>query len=1648
MLDALQWRPSRRLRHLTAVSLHNLFDPQAPPGACGAQQAVTKPPGYRYELDTWDVARGAWRLYYRSEELPADHDLDWDRLAFDPESPQALSGVRHRRDVGSLRLRVVAAAPAPPPAASLDPNDAWWTRQAGNGPAAGASGGSAGGADAVEERAASCVGSAAEERGAGVEDCAAPDPAGAWGPAGASASDYAAQLQPRLGRSDGGSSSRGSASEPHATPPRQGGAQAESAQEHPPPPPSPLPPGVCDAGQSQGAGRAVARLVRRVVARVVAGAGEQLQGGQELAADQGSQEGPELVAMPGQAQAHAQQGQQAMTEEPREGVEGLVRRVFSRVARQGQPPTPPLSQQPQQLQEEAVASALVSRVFDRLLGRTPQQAPGPTQPAPSQSAGAHGPACVTLCGSCNACRAAAATDGSAASPWGLDAAPGLARCSSRGSSRSPSPSRSHSGGGSISGSGSGSGSSCSVDSEPSGSSSSQRVGPGPHDGPDTHAAAPAAPAHEGWATAVPTAVTAAAIKEDGAAGRSALQELEAAAVDAVAETEAEAAVPLLPGRVVAEYVFQLRQLVPLEPRALQRLWAANLPIFTLAPDRRPHTLRSALPPPPAPPPPPPPPPVAWPPAAASGPGGRGGVPAMAPGAGFGGKPPRRVPSAVAAPGGSLGSLAEATGEAAAADKRALLRWLLSGSSIVQPLQAQGSLEEELAEDAALAAAAAAQQQGRSGGGSRGVSASGGLGSGPAGFGGAGAGGGSGAGGEVVSGEGTGGGGGGGGGWGAGRGLHHGRLSAEDAAALLDPGPAPGFIPGAMAVLFNRQELPRGSSAASTNRLGLGLGLGLCLGGSQASRSTASLPASPLPIAAAVNNIVPALPPRGPSPLLPPLLAPSRRGGGAMSVSSSASDLLQHAQYEHGTAAHQPAVQRLPYSAGASYDNLLSAAAAHGGGAGLASYMFGGSPSPGQSLSGAAQAQEPSLNAMGGAALSSLPVARAGSPPPRPHSTGPLLSSRGGWPGGDGPTLDGLPAPPFLAPAAPSDGASLASSSGSPVVGAAPPRPGHGHRRSLTALPFGAASKAFSDPSLALAAQQTPLPNRSEGQTWASAAGALAAGGPGLGAGGAGGGPGVRRRGAGVLPHSASQPAGVQRLCDVPEVRASIRRLTHLQERLHDARSAARSVRLRLEAVAGARGRSDQLEDAAQRTRAERDGWAARAEEAARAGQALRAAVAQRRRALAERAGALRHAASVLQTSEERRLRAEAQLEGPEGRGRLAALTAALVARRSAMVAELGRIYQIEPVSEALLEPDPLDLTLESSWAGAAEPSPREEQEQADAAQAAAAAAAARLPASARAVVVSGAGAGGGAPRPMRLAVMGLEVPPDLVRRCLQGPTNWSPLDLGRAYDADQRTAASLGYLAAVLNLAASYLAVPLRYPVAPRVSVSYISDPVPPSVAVRSGMGGYGNGWGGSCGAQGYAPAIGIPAAPNAPMPMQHSPSSQHAAAAAAATAPGGEWRLLSLATGSLNAAAAPAPPPPAPPPAVGLIPGPRGVGTAGRLAVFSSLLNYALDPRVAATPAGALGEDAHPQGLNPSAGLPLFWGDGARDRTRFAYAVHLLCKDVEQLLGALGIPPVAPEQPLQNLYVLVSAAAAATAAAGRGAGGAGQGGGRGGGRG
>lgn len=193
-----------------------------------------------------------------------------------------------------------------------------------------------------------------------------------------------------------------------------------------------------------------------------------------------------------------------------------------------------------------------------------------------------------------------------------------------------------------------------------------------------------------------------------------------------------------------------------------------------------------------------------------------------------------------------------------------------------------------------------------------------------------------------------------------------------------------------------------------------------------------------------------------------------------------------------------------------------------------------------------------------------------------------------------------------------------------------------------------------------------------------------------------------------------------------------------------------------------------------------------------------------------------------------------------------------------------------------------------------------------------------------------------------------------------------------SFDADVRLAAALGYLAHVVERLGQYLGVPLRYPLHPCMSRSRIEDPAPPL-------------WGVAAPAKAGAGSPGGEAAPMLPHPDL---AFRRAAGGAGVEGSGGSM----LWAGTLGG-----PQPPLTRSAA------SGSGGAGALAAAGPTL------------------------------LPLF--PEGRDRTRFAYAVYLLSKDLEQLLSAHELSSCGPGQPLQNLYMLVAAAAAALPCRGSGAG-------------
>lgn len=67
---------------------------------------------------------------------------------------------------------------------------------------------------------------------------------------------------------------------------------------------------------------------------------------------------------------------------------------------------------------------------------------------------------------------------------------------------------------------------------------------------------------------------------------------------------------------------------------------------------------------------------------------------------------------------------------------------------------------------------------------------------------------------------------------------------------------------------------------------------------------------------------------------------------------------------------------------------------------------------------------------------------------------------------------------------------------------------------------------------------------------------------------------------------------------------------------------------------------------------------------------------------------------------------------------------------------------------------------------------------------------------------------------VRLSICGLELPPSLARRGLEGTMGWNG-----TYDEEQRVAAALGAMSHVVERLAWVLGIPLRYPLVPQVSL-------------------------------------------------------------------------------------------------------------------------------------------------------------------------------------------------------------------------------------
>ena len=188
---------------------------------------------------------------------------------------------------------------------------------------------------------------------------------------------------------------------------------------------------------------------------------------------------------------------------------------------------------------------------------------------------------------------------------------------------------------------------------------------------------------------------------------------------------------------------------------------------------------------------------------------------------------------------------------------------------------------------------------------------------------------------------------------------------------------------------------------------------------------------------------------------------------------------------------------------------------------------------------------------------------------------------------------------------------------------------------------------------------------------------------------------------------------------------------------------------------------------------------------------------------------------VLQAAEARRADAERSLQGEQGVGRWQALVAETVGRRNVMVSELACAYQVGPSHpSSALDAAALERHIDSCWMAGGMDDDGDDREAEPAGQ-----------------LVSSSSRnngslqrfpnGRGSPA-SRLSVVGLEIPPDLIRRILHdGPGGPG------STDEEQRIAAALGYMAHIVERLAAYLDVPLRYPLTPRMSSSVLHDPMP-----------------------------------------------------------------------------------------------------------------------------------------------------------------------------------------------------------------------------
>ncbi|GAX84891.1 hypothetical protein CEUSTIGMA_g12312.t1 [Chlamydomonas eustigma] len=558
----------------------------------------------------------------------------------------------------------------------------------------------------------------------------------------------------------------------------------------------------------------------------------------------------------------------------------------------------------------------------------------------------------------------------------------------------------------------------------------------------------------------------------------------------------------------------------------------------------------------------------------------------------------------------------------------------------------------------------------------------------------------------------------------------------------------------------------------------------------------------------------------------------------------------------------------------------------------------------------------------------------------------------------------------------------------------------------------------------------------------------------------------------VLSHEQYQ-FGFTHSRDMEEMRSHIRRLVELRQRQREAQERSRLAQEAVQKLLSQRKANHVKEDA---MRCQQDGVRRYSHVAESCQQLLlesRSRLQAKRNALVWKATALHASAGVLQSADQRMRDAEIWLKGPDGQGRWQHVLHDLVGRRNWMVAELASIYKVGPTNTAVrphvLEggyTTALERQIDKCWmAGAVGDDDEEDIAEEDEETVGSggwshdrvlttAPRAPPLQHQAKQHHPQGAGSyrdtsnstqtSGGllcnkkatvnpnnkhyngliSGPPAKLSIVGLEIPPQLVRLILHGEDG---LGGPGSPDEEARMAAALGYMAHMVERLAFYLDVPLRYPLLPRLSKSLLRDEFPvifPDALPVNGIFLKGltslasvltQPWWRDGATSSISSAINYSGGVSHMSPKPNGVTGAGVSSAAAPPEP-----LMSGTEGSIWSEAARLSSLDQRPPQQ------RKYLIEGQKVNYQKQYNaregqYSGNNRAYLQP-----DEQHcsPRPLQVL-DLPLFsdsslWGV---DRSRYALAVHLLSKDIEQILQILGISPVGPNQVLHNLYILVTAA-------------------------